>query len=73
MTDKLIASLTVAQDGFLYWKGLKIQARLVEGGLEFFDRDPRRAARCGSSQLFVVPFAAFLALVETIERKDGER
>lgn len=62
--DKLIASIVVAPDGFLYWQGLKIQARLVEGGIEFLDKDPRRAARCGGSQLFVVPFEAIIALIQ---------
>lgn len=63
--DKLIASLVVAPDGFLWWKGLKTSIRLVNGGFELFDKDPRRAARCGGSQIFIVPFEAILALIQS--------
>lgn len=62
--DKLIASLEVAPDGFLWWKGLKTSIRLVNGGFELFDKDPRRAARCGGSQIFVIPFEAVIQLIQ---------
>lgn len=82
------ASLIVAPDGFLWWKGAKLQARLIPGiGLEFFEKDPRRAVLVGG-QTFIVPYQAFLALfvsvrgvvmntdiiqLENVERKDGEQ
>lgn len=70
--EKLIASITVAKDGFLWFRGAKIQARLVPGGIEFHEKDPRRAEKCGGA-LFVVPFEAILELcVAAAERKNGK-
>lgn len=53
--------ITITPDGFLWYRGAKLQCRLVEGGLEFHEKDPRRAAACGGP-LLVVPWQALLAL-----------
>jgi len=70
-------NIRVAPDGFLWWGNAKLQVRFVPGrGLEFFEKDPRRAALCGGP-LFVVPFEAIIALCDydnnSIETKKGEQ
>lgn len=75
-------TITVDNKGFLWWKGMKLNARLVPGGIEFKEKDCRRAAQAGGP-LFVVPFEALLALSQVhgvvmntevieVEGKDGE-
>lgn len=66
--EKVIASITVAPDGFLWYKGAKLQVRLVNGGLEFHEKDPRRAQLCGGGW-FVVPFEAFLEILSSYQDK----
>lgn len=72
MDKVIIGSLTVAPDGFLWFRGAKLQVRLVDGGLEFKEKDPRRAAICGGA-LLVVPFEAIIELIKLSNGKDGEQ
>jgi hypothetical protein len=74
MDKVIIGSLTVTADGFLWFEGMKLPCKLRAGGLEFFEKDPRRAAICGGP-LFVVPFEAILALAQVNgnDEKDGEQ
>lgn len=61
MSNTYPPSLIVADDGFLWYAGHKLPARLVNGGIEYHEKDPRRSAACGGP-LYVVPFSAFLEL-----------
>jgi hypothetical protein len=62
MSDPCPPSLTVASDGFLWYDGAKLPCKLVPGGLEFYEKDPRRAQLRGGA-LYIVPFAALVNLV----------
>lgn len=67
--------IVIAPDGFLWFRGAKLPCKLKAGGLEFHEKDPRRAALCGGP-LFVVPFEALMALSMELSRQsnreDGE-
>lgn len=53
--------------GFLYVDGVKICRVTPEGGLEFFDKDRRRAAQRGANcvQITIVELAAVVVPPET--------
>lgn len=53
--------IIIAPDGFLWFQGKKLPCKLASGGLQFHEKDPRRA---GGAPLFVVPFEALTALAE---------
>lgn len=59
--EQIINHLIVDDKGFLWWNGCKIPAKLRHDGIEFAEKDPRRAAQAGGDR-FVVPFDAFLEI-----------
>ncbi len=54
--------IIIAPDGFLWFEGKKLPCKLASGGLQFHEKDPRRAS---GQPLFVVPFEALAALAES--------
>jgi len=70
-----MSDLIVAPDGFVWYRGAKLPFKCNgSAGLEFYEKDPHRAAMLGGPR-FVVPFEAlesFIDLLKQSHRKDGE-
>lgn len=57
-----MSDITVAPDGFLWYRGAKLQIRLVPEGLQFKEKDKFRAAKIGGD-LFIIPLEQLLEFI----------
>lgn len=60
-----MSEIKIAPDGFLWFKGAKLQVRIAPGGFQFKEKDKYRAQQCGGD-LFVVPFEEILSFIADV-------
>jgi hypothetical protein len=60
-----MTNIKIAPDGFLWFKGAKLQVRIVDGGFQFKEKDKFRAQQCGGD-LFVVPFDEIIKFIADV-------